>query len=142
MAITGHTFQVSGGNDCTIFAETDNINYFLNNALTADAVAGPFNVQTSVGSTTRRQYPGDLTTINVSSNSKTVLVDPSRKSGNALPGRNFVLKERGGNEELRTFTFKGRVVDLHAFLRAEAAVDMFLFLNTGARYTIDEAVAV
>lgn len=141
MAITGHTFQVPGGNDCTIYAETANINYFLANPLVADSVAGPTNSQASVASSTRRQYPGDSTTISVSSASREFLVDPSRKSGNALPGRNFVLKERGGAVEFRTFTFKGRILDLHAFLSAEAGKDIFLFSPTGARYTID-AVAV
>ena len=140
MAITGHTFQVPGGNDCTIYAETANINYFLANPLVADSVAGPTNSQASVASSTRRQYPGDSTTISVSSASREFLVDPSRKSGNALPGRNFVLKERGGAGELRTFTFKGRIMDLHAFLSAEAGKNMFLSGPSGARYTIDEVV--
>lgn len=141
MAITGHTFQVPGGNDCTIYAETANINYFLANALEADSTAGPTNGAAQVAGSTRRQYPGDGTTISVSSATREFLVDPSRKSGNALPGRNFALKERGGDEEFRSFTFKGRMMDLHAFLRAEAGKDMFLYGPSGARYTIDAVAA-
>lgn len=139
MAITGHTFEVPSGSPCTIYAETPNINYFLANPLEADAIAGPTNGQVNVAGSTRRQYPGDSSTISVSGASREFLVDPSRKSGNALPGRNFVLKERGGNGELRSFTFKGRLMDLHAFLRAEAGKDMFLYGPSGARYTIDAA---
>lgn len=40
---------------------------------------------------------------------------------------------------MRTFSFKGRVMDLSAFLRANAAMDLTLALNTGARYEISEA---
>jgi hypothetical protein len=137
MAITGHTVSVAGGGDITIYGETANINYFLATPLEADALQGPTNSATTVASSSRRQYPGDTTTINVSSNSREFLVDPSRKSGNALPGRNFALKERGGNEEFRSFTLKGRVMDLHAFLSGEAGKNMFLYTASGARYTID-----
>ncbi len=137
MANTSHTFQVPGGQNCTIYGETANINYFLANPLDPDTIDGPVTQQVTVGTSTRRQYPGDTTTINVSGSSREFVVDPSRRSGSALPGRNFVLKERGGAQELRTFTYKGRLLDLHAFLRAEAGKDMFLFSNTGARYTID-----
>jgi hypothetical protein len=141
MAITGHTFEVPNGKPCTVFAETDNINYFLNNNLSPDAAAGPYNVLSTVKSSSRRQYPGDVTKINVAGHQRVSLVDPSLKSGNALPGRSFVLVERGGNKERRQFTLKGRVVDLHAFLRAEAAKDIYLFTSTGARMTIDAATA-
>jgi len=137
MAITGHTFEVPSGDPCTIYGESANINYFLANDLDPDTVSGPTNGAASVAGSTRRQYPGDNTTISVASATREFLVDPSRKSGNALPGRNFALKERGGAAEFRTFTFKGRMLDLHAFLRAEAGKNMFLYGPSGARYTID-----
>lgn len=139
MAITGHTFQVPAGSPCTIYAETANINYFLANELDADTTDGPTNGAAQVAGSTRRQYPGDNTTISVSAATREFLVDPSRKSGNALPGRNFALKERGGAGEFRSFTFKGRLMDLHAFLRAEAGKNMFMYGPSGARYTIDAA---
>lgn len=137
MAITGHTFQVPGGNKCTIYGETANINYFLANELDADSVDGPTNGAAQVAGSTRRQYPGDTSTISVASATREFVVDPSRKSGNALPGRNFALKERGGAAEFRTFTFKGRMMDLHAFMRAEAGKNIFMYGPSGARYTID-----
>ena len=137
MAITGHTFEVPSGDPCTSYGESANINYFLANDLDPDTISGPTNGAASVAGSTRRQYPGDNTTISVSSATREFLVDPSRKSGNALPGRNFALKERGGAGEFRTFTFKGRMMDLHAFMRAEAGKNMFLYGPSGARYTID-----
>lgn len=137
MAITGHTVAVAGGESITIYAETANINYFLGTPLTADSVAGPTVSAASVASSSRRQYPGDSTTISVAAATKEFLVDPSRKSGNALPGKRFALKERGGAGEFRAFTFKGRVLDLHAFLMGEVGKPVFLYTNTRARYTID-----
>jgi hypothetical protein len=137
MAITGHTVEVAGGNAITIYAETANINYFLDTELEPDAVDGPTNSAAQVAGSTRRQYPGDSTTISVSAATREFLVDPSRKSGNALPGRNFALKERGGAAEFRTFTFKGRMMDLHAFLSGIVSRDVFLYGPSGARYTID-----
>lgn len=140
MAITPHTFEVPGGQPCTIYAETANINYFLANALEPDTTSGPSNQQAGVAGSSRRQYPGDSTTISVSGATREFLVDPTRRSGSALPGRSFALKERGGAAELRQFTFKGRLMDLHAFLRAEAGRNFYLYGNTGARYTIDQVL--
>lgn len=141
MATQSFTFQVPGGQPCTIYGEAANINYFLANALDPDEIEGPTNISVSVGTTTRRQYPGDSSTINVASTTRAVLKDPSRRSGSALPGKGFMLVERtiGGTGEKRQFTFKGRIIDLHVFLRAEAGKDMFLFSNTGARYSIPNA---
>jgi len=82
MAITGHTVSVAGGGDVTIYAETANINYFLGTPLTADTTDGPTNSAAQVAGSTRRQYPGDNTTISVSAATREFLVDPSRKSGN------------------------------------------------------------
>lgn len=139
MAITGHTISVPGGGDVTIYAETANINYFLDTPLTADTTDGPTNSAAQVAGSSRRQYPGDNTTISVSAATREFLVDPSRKSGNALPGRNFALKERGGAAEFRSFTFKGRMMDLHAFLSENTSKNVFLYGPSGARYTIDAA---
>jgi hypothetical protein len=139
MAITGHTISVTGGGDVTIYAETANINYFLGTPLTADSTDGPTNSAAQVAGSSRRQYPGDNTTISVSAATREFLVDPSRKSGNALPGRNFALKERGGAGEFRSFTFKGRMMDLHAFLSGGVSKNVFLYGPSGARYTIDAA---
>lgn len=141
MASASHTFEVPGGQPCTIYGETANINYFLNGDLEPNEVAGPSNDQAAVPGHTRRQYPGDATTISVSASTREFLIDPSRKSGSALPGRSFVLLERGGAGEKRQFTFKGRIMDLHAFIRSAASVDMYLYGPSGARYTIAATVA-
>lgn len=140
MATLPHTVTMPGGGEFTIYGETANINYFLNGDLDPDTIDGPLDAAIQVGSSTRRQYPGDATTINVSGTSREFVKDPTRKSGSALPGKTFILKEVDGPEK-RQFTYKGDLMDLHAFLRSEAAMDLYLYNHTGARYTIPEAAA-
>lgn len=143
MAILPHTVEVPGGEPLTIYAETANINYFLNGELEPDTVDGPTNVQVTVSGGSRRQYPGDSTTISVSGSTREFLKDPTRSSGTALPGKPFMLVERGveGGGERRQFTYKGRFIDLHTFVRAEASKNLFLYNNSGARYTVAATAA-
>jgi hypothetical protein len=142
MAILPFTVDMPAGGSFTIYAEPDNINYFINGDLDPDTTDGVTNGQASVSAHSRQQYPGDTTTVGVSSSTREYLVDPSRKSGNGLPGKNFVLAALGENGEVlekRQFTYKGRWIDLHAFLMAEAAFPLFAYNSSGARYTIAEA---
>lgn len=142
MATLPFTITPPTGESFTIYAEEDNINYFLITPLEADTVAGPSNETATVGSYTRRSYPGDATPVNVSGGTRQFLVDPSRKSGNSLPGRAFMLVAKngqGGVTEKRQFTFKGRLLDLHAFLRSNVLYDTLFYMNTGARYTLPSA---
>lgn len=152
MAILPHTFQVPGGNPVTIYSEAgkindvlfSNINYFLNNPLDPDTLDGVTVGQAVVSAHTRQQYPGDTTPSNVSASSREFLKDPTRKSGNALPGRPFILKALGATGEVlekRQFTYKGRWVDLHAFLSAEVKYDTLAYNATGARSTLAATVA-
>ena len=141
MAIVPHTVEVPGGQPLTIYAETENINYFLNGNLEPDILDGPINSQVSVSGGNRRQYPGDSTTVSFGGSQREFLKDPTRSSGPALPGKTFMLVEINTDQEgeRRQFTYTGRFIDLHAFIRAEAAKDMYLYNHTGARYTIQFA---
>ena len=123
------------GFELDIWAEPANINYFLNTELVPAAVAGVTNTQATVKSFTRRQYPGDPSTINVSGHTRTYMVDPGRKVGNALPGDPFILDD---GTEKRQFTFTGNVIDLHAFLVSDAKAETKLY-TTGARYVIPKS---
>ena len=139
MATLPFTITPQVGSPFTIYAEPDNINIFLEDVLEPDTIDGPENVQSTVGGHTRRRYPGDATPINVSGHTRTFVVDPSRKSGNALPGRSFMLAALGANDvivEKRQFTFKGDFKDLLAWARASVGQKSFLYMNTGARYTL------
>jgi hypothetical protein len=123
------------GFELDIWAEPANINYFLNTDLVPAAVSGVVNTQSTVKSFTRRQYPGDPTTINVSGHTRTYMVDPGRKVGNALPGSPFILDD---GTEKRQFTFAGNVIDLHAFLVSDVKEETKLY-TTGARYVIPKS---
>lgn len=138
MAIQAHTVNTGSGTLLKIYAEPANINYFVD-GLTPDAQQGPSNIQVNAGGGSRRKYPGGPS-VSYSGTSREVLVDPSRSSGSALPGKPFVLREHGNEEynEKRQFTFVGRVIDLHAYLRQNASVPCFLHTNTGARYLIKD----
>ena len=118
-----------------IWAEPANLNYFLKTELTPDAAAGVTNAQATVKSHTRRQYPGDIITMNVSGHTRDYMIDPGRKVGNALPGSPFILDD---GTEKRQFTFTGNVVDLHAFLSGDVSNETKLY-TTGARYVIPKS---
>lgn len=123
------------GFELAIYAETDNINYFLNTPLVPDGEESVVNKTASVKTSTRRQYVGDKTPINVSAHTRVFMYDPGRKVGNALPGQPFILSD---GTEKRQFTFSGNVVDLHAFLVSDVKEKTKLY-TTGARYVIPKS---
>lgn len=139
MAIVKHVVPAAGGrNAFAIYAETANINYFIKSALTPVSAASATNKQIAVSGGARRQYPGDNTKITYGGGSREILIDPTRKSGNGLPGRSITLASDVGmpNEERRTFTLQGRWVDFHAWLVGQAKFQIFAYNSTGARSTI------
>ena len=129
------------GTETAIWGEPANINFFLNTDLTPDAAAGVINRQVTVRSHTRRQYPGDSTPINVATSAREFLVDPGRKSGNALPGKSFRVVGDAGlpGEENRQFTYQGRWLDVHALFVGDASMQVHLYSPTGTRYVVDAA---
>jgi hypothetical protein len=130
-----------GRNAFTIYSVEENINYFLKTPLTPAAVAGPTNKQVAVKAYQRRQGPGDAKDINMPATQREVLIDPTRKSGSALPGRSIVLVGDAGMimEERRQFTLQGRWVDFHAWLRSNAKMEIQAYNKSGTRYTIPAA---
>lgn len=118
-----------------IYAEPENLNYFLNTTITPASEGAVVNKTSTVKASTRRQYVGDATPINVSVHSRTFMYDPGRKVGNALPGEPFILDD---GTEKRQMTFAGNVVDLHAFLVSDVKEETKLY-TTGARYVIPKS---
>ena len=143
MAIAKHLINVAAGKSITIYGETANINYFLKTPLTPVTDAGVTNKQVLAKAYQRRQYPGDTTLINMPATAREVLIDPSRKSGNGLPGRSIRLVADAGlpGEESRQFTLVGRWVDFHAWLATKAKMQIHAYNNSGARYTVPAAAA-
>ena len=133
MSIQKHSFPNA---NFAIWAETANINYFVNSDLVPDSQGGVTNVQQSVKAHTRRQYVGDTTLSNVGAHNRTTLVGPGRKSGSAIPGSPFILSD---GTETRQFRYPGSFTKLHAYLVGDAAMDLELFSPTGTRYVITAA---
>jgi len=127
--------------ETAIWGEPTNINYFLNTDLTPDSASGVVNKQTTVRSHTRHQYPGDSTPINVATSAREFMVEPGRKSGNALPGKSFRVVGDAGlpGEENRQFTYQGRWEDVHSLFVGEAAMQVHLYSPSGTRYVVAAA---
>ena len=125
------------GFDLAIYAEEANINYFLTTPLTPASVGAVVSKTATVKASTRRQYVGDPTPVNVSGGERVYMYDPGRKVGNALPGEPFILDD---GTEKRQMTFSGNVVDLHAFLLSDVKEETKLY-TTGARYVIPKPSA-
>lgn len=120
------------GADFSIWCIPTNFNYFVTTPLTPDAEGGVVNAQSTVKAHTRRQYVGDIITMNVASHTREYMYDPGRKVGSALPGFSFILDD---GTEKRQFTLEGNVMDLHAYLVTELKAETKLYTQ-GARYTI------
>ena len=127
--------MIPDGHDIAIFGEPDNLNYFVNTDLAAASEDSVENKTSTVSSHTRRRYVGDDAPSNVSSHSREYLFDPGRRNGGGLPGQIFILDD---GTERRQFHFTGNVMDLHAYMVAEAAMDLTL-ISPSASYAITEA---
>ncbi len=138
MATQSFTVDVPTFPAITIYGEAANINYFLTPDLIADADEVSYVQTRNVRSHTRQQYPGDVSTASVNATTRKVLVDPSRRTGSALPGKSVVLQEMAaeGETERRQFSYKGSFVALHSYIKENAAVDLWLISNTGAKSKI------
>lgn len=130
MAIQKHSID---GTDTAIWAETANLNHFTNTLIAPDSEGSVTNEQASVAASSRRQYPGDASTVSVSSHTRTYLVDPGRKSGSAIPGDPFRINDGTENRMMR---FTGDWIDVHAFFTGNVKTDVSLYSPTGTRYQI------
>jgi hypothetical protein len=143
MTAVPHIVAAAGGRKAfTIYAEPQNINYFLRTPLTPSSAGSAVDKTYTVKPHSRRQYPGDAATINVPAMSRVVLFDPTRKSGNGLPGRSITLVSDAGlpNQQRRTFTLKGRWVDFHAWLGLNVKMKVYAYNNSGARSTVNAPI--
>ncbi len=141
MAILPHSFDSLTMDPVKIYGETANISYFLTGSIEPDAEGNVSEVNQSVDGHTRERYPGDPNPINVDGHSRTVLKDPTRKSGNALPGKSFVLGRRNEDDQViekRQFTYVGDWNDLHEVLRTKAKYNLYAWNHTGARSSIPQ----
>lgn len=130
MAIQKHTLPDTTS---AIWAETDNLNYFVTTAITPDSVGSVTNSTSDVAASSRRQYPGDTTPVSVSANTRVYMVDPGRKSGSAIPGKPFRISDGTENRMMR---YTGTWTDVHAYFTGNVDAECSLYSPTGTRYVI------
>jgi len=121
-----------------IIGDPRNWNFFCATEAQADEVGGKSNGQKSVKGHQRRRGPSDTTPINVTQSLAEYLIDPSLKSGNALPGKGFILKTtpNADKQEKRAFQYVGRSMDLIEYLDQNVNYETYIYLENGARHTL------
>ena len=126
-----------------VIGDVRNWNFFCATAATPDEVDAKSRGTKSVKGHQRRRGPSDTTPINVEQSTADYLIDPSIKSGNALPGVGFILKTtpNADTQEKRSFQLVGRSLDLIEYLDGNVNVETYCYLENGARHTLNLAVA-
>ena len=121
-----------------IYGELESWNYFCATEAVDAEVGGKSNAQKNIPGHQRRRGPSDNNPINVLQSQAEYLVDPSLKSGNALPGVGFTLKttDNADEDEQRSFTFVGRSMDLIEYLDQNVNMECYIYLNNGGRHTL------
>ena len=124
--------------ELTIFGQLESWNFFCATEATNAEAGGKSNAQKSIPGHQRRRGPSDKNPVNVLQSQAEYLVDPSLKSGNALPGVGFTLKttENADVDEQRSFTFKGRSMDLIEYLDQNVNHESYIYLNNGGRHLL------
>jgi len=127
--------MVPAGKDIAIYGEPANINYYVTTPLVPVSETAAVDKTSTVSAHTRRRYAGDTTPVNVSGSSREYLFDPGRRNGSAVPGNPFILDD---GTEKRQFRYTGTLMDLHAYIKGEAAMDLVLYSQSAA-YDIAKA---
>jgi len=127
----------------TIYGESANLSYFFNNLGSADAAIVVADRSASFAASSAKSFPGDPNPISRGGGTRQYLYDSSRRSGRGLPGRTVTLKEvpaQAGNDfEVRSFSVKGRWIDFHAWMSANAKINIVAINASGAKSTINAA---
>lgn len=128
--------------DLYIYDKFDNFTTLVDENDLEDVSTSVVNRVSQVKNHTRRPYMRSKSTIQVDAHERKFIVDTGRRKGSALPGKNFtIVATVNGEEEIRTFTYVGRMMDLHAYILGHANQDLVLYSSTGARYSdIPESV--
>jgi len=126
-----------------IIGDPRNWNFFCATEADLDEAGGKSNNQKSVKGHQRRRGPSDTTPINVTQSTAEYLIDPTLKSGNALPGHGFILKTtpNADIDEKRSFQYVGRSMDLIEYLDENVNYETYIYLENGARHTIKQGDA-
>ncbi len=121
----------------TIWDKYGNLEFFCDTTGLTEASASVTNKQANVKGSSVHHYMNSESTYTRAATMKQFIHDPGRRSGNAIPGKPFVLVADAGlpSEENRRFAYEGAFLDLHAFVTGAAKMQVDLFSETGTRYT-------
>lgn len=125
--------------DFTIYArDLRALNWFLKTPLSDAELGVKTRATKSIPGHQRRRGPSDQTPINVTQSNADYLVDPSLKSGNALPGISFIFKTTNNSDidAQRQFTLVGRSLDLVEYFDGKMKYETFVYFANGARHTL------
>ena len=119
------------------------INFFLNTPLENDETDAPTRKTKSIPGHQRRKGPSDMNPINVLQSTADYLMDPSLKSGNALPGRSIILQTTplADVDATRRFTLVGRAIDFIEWARTQMKYETYVYLSEGGRHTLPPTIA-
>ena len=114
------------------------INAFVKTPLTDDEVGEKQQGTKSVPGHQRRRGPSDSSPVNVSQSSYEYLIDPSLKSGNALPGRSIILQTTPNADVdlTRRFTLVGTMLDFVDYFDGKMKYETYVYNSEGGRHTL------
>lgn len=139
----GSTTWPNSGKPLTIrYNHVEALQWFLNTPLVDDEAGDPEVKTKFVPVHQRRRGPSDQTPINIPDSNPEYLKDPTLKSGNARPGKQFILQTTADadDDEKRQFTFTGRVMDLRQILAADIKYPTYLYVQGGGRMTLNPVI--
>ena len=120
------------------YKDIRSINYFLTDALEDDTVGTKSRGTKSIPGHQRRKGPSDASPTNVTQSTADYLIDPSLKSGNALPGNSFILQTtpNADVDATRRFTLAGRSTDFIEYFDGKMKYETYVYLSNGGRHTL------
>lgn len=125
------------------YKDIRSINWFLADDLEDDTLGEKSRGTKTIPGHQRRRGPSDSTPINVKQSTADYLIDPSLKSGNALPGISFILKttKNADVDAKRQFTLKGRSLDFIEYFDGKMKYETDIYLSNGGRHTLKPKLA-
>ena len=120
------------------YRDIRSINYFLTDPLEDDTVGSKSRATKVIQSHPRRRGPSDTAPITIPTRNADYLVDPSLKSGNALPGNSIVLQTTSNADvdATRRFTLAGRSLDFIEYFDGKMKYETYVYLSNGGRHTL------
>jgi hypothetical protein len=114
------------------------LNWFLKTPLTDAEVGEKKRATKTIPTHPRRRGPSDPAPITIPVSQADYLVDPSLKSGNALPGISFIFKTTKNSDidAQRQFTLVGRSLDLVEYFDGKMKYETYVYFSNGGRHTL------